>query len=257
MRRPSGVTSQGPSARATATGGSPRGTNGKRRVREASMTEASVEQGAEAGQSAQPLAASVPAPRLPLSARLAFGVGPAAEGAQNVAFGTFVLFFYSNVLGLSGTAAGLALFLSLCVDAVMDPFVGSLSDNWHSRLGRRHPFMYASALPLALSLIALFSPPHGLAGGALFAWLLRFSIGVRVSLTLYQIPSGGMIPELTSDYDQRTGLASLRVFFGWLGAIAAAQLGYLVFFTGDGRLEAARYAGFGVACAALAGSAVL
>ena len=195
--------------------------------------------------------------RLPLAARLLFGVGPAAEGAQNVAFGTFVLFFYSNVLGLSGTWAGAALFLALCIDAVMDPLVGSLSDNWHSRLGRRHPFMYASALPLALFLVALFRPPAGLAGGALFAWLLVASVGVRVSLTLYQIPSAAMIPELTPEYDERTGLASLRVFFGWLGAIAVAQLGYLVFFAGDGRLEASRYAGFGAACAFVASGAVL
>ncbi len=195
--------------------------------------------------------------RLPLATRVLYGVGPAAEGAQNVAFATFVLFFYSNVLGLSGTWVGTALFLALCIDAVMDPLVGSLSDNWHSRLGRRHPFMYASALPLALCLIALFRPPAGLGPGALFAWLLFASIGVRVSLTLYQIPSAGMIPELTPHYDERTGLASLRVFFGWLGAIATAQLGYLVFFAGDGRLSAPRYAGFGVACAAIAAAAVL
>jgi glycoside/pentoside/hexuronide:cation symporter, GPH family len=195
--------------------------------------------------------------RLPLSTRILFGVGPAAEGAQNVAFGTFVLFFYTNVLGLSGTWAGTALFLALCIDAVMDPLVGSLSDNWHSRLGRRHPFMYASALPLALCLIALFRPPAGLADGALFGWLLVVSIGVRVSLTLYQIPSAGMIPELTPHYDERTGLASLRVFFFWLGAIATTQLGFLVFFAGDGRLTASRYAGFGVACGGVALLAVL
>ena len=200
--------------------------------------------------------ARVPA-RLPLATRILFGVGPAAEGTQNVAFGTFVLFFYSNVLGLSGTWAGTALFLALCIDAVVDPLVGSLSDGWRSRLGRRHPFMYASAAPLALSLVALFRPPAGLGDAALFTWLLVTSIGVRVSLTLYQIPSAGMIPELAPSYDERTGLASLRVFFGALGTIAAAQLGYLVFFTGDGRLEASRYAGFGVACALLAASAVL
>jgi len=178
--------------------------------------------------------------RLPLVNRVLFGVGPAAEGAQNVAFGTFVLFFYSNVLGLSGTWAGTALFLALCIDAVVDPLVGSLSDGWRSRLGRRHPFMYASAAPLALSLVALFRPPAGLGDAALFTWLLVASIGVRVSLTLFQIPSAGMIPELAPGYDERTGLASLRVFFGALGTIAAAQLGYLVVFTGDGRLEASR-----------------
>ena len=53
--------------------------------------------------------------------------------------------------------------------------------------------------------MALFRPPAGLGDAALFAWLLVTSIGVRVSLTLYQIPSAGMIPELAPSYDERTG----------------------------------------------------
>ena len=252
MRRPSGVTSQGPSVRTTAMGGgSPRDTNGSRRVREGSMSGASVEQGSHAGQG-----------RVPLPARLFFGIGAAAEGTQNVAFNVFLLFYYNQVLGLPGTWTGAALFLALCIDSLMDPLVGSLSDGWHSRLGRRHPFMYAAALPMAASFLLLFRPPEGLGGPGLFAWLLACSVGVRVSMTLYQIPSGAMVPELTADYDERTSLVSWRVLFGWLGAIVIAQLGYLVYFGhpeggSDGRLDASRYAGFGLACALAAGSVIL
>jgi len=214
------------------------------------MSEASVEQGERPGQG-----------RVPLGARLFFGVGAAAEGTQNVAFNVFLLFYYNQVLGLSGSWTGAALFLALCIDALMDPLVGSLSDGWRSRFGRRHPFMYASALPLAASFLLLFSPPAGLGGPGLFAWLLACSVGVRVSMTLYQIPSGAMVPELTSNYDERTSLVSWRVLFGWLGAIAVSQMGYLVYFGtladgSDGRLDASRYAGFGFTCALAAGAAV-
>jgi GPH family glycoside/pentoside/hexuronide:cation symporter len=214
------------------------------------MAESSVEQGPAPSQG-----------RVPLSTRALLGIGLAAEGTQNVAFNTFVLFYYNKVLGLSGTWTGAALFLALCIDAVMDPLVGSLSDGWRSKLGRRHPFMYASVVPMAIAFALLFRPPAGLANGALFAWLLATAVGVRVSMTLYQIPSGALIPEMTQNYDERTSLAAWRTLFGWLGAIVVAQLGYLVYFANsggvDGRLEPARYAGFGIACGLVASFAVL
>ena len=78
---------------------------------------------------------------------------------MNAAFNTFLLFYYNAVLGLSGTLSGAAIFLALCVDAVTDPLVGSISDNFHSRWGRRHPFMYAAPLPMAACFFLLFNPP--------------------------------------------------------------------------------------------------
>jgi len=91
--------------------------------------------------------------------KLAFGVGQSAEGITSSAYNLLILFFYNQVLGLSPALASLALFLALVVDAVTDPLVGSISDSYRSALGRRHPFMYVSAFPVALAFYALFSPP--------------------------------------------------------------------------------------------------
>jgi Na+/melibiose symporter-like transporter len=97
--------------------------------------------------------------RVSLSIKLFFGSGSISEGIKNTAFNTFLLFYYNQVLGLSGTLSGAALFLALCVDAITDPLVGSISDNHHGRFGRRHPFMYASAIPMAGCFYLLFNPP--------------------------------------------------------------------------------------------------
>ena len=67
--------------------------------------------------------------------KLSYGVGQAAEGIKNNGFSLFVLFFYVQVLGLSSSLAGLALFISLCFDAVTDPVTGYVSDGWRSRWG--------------------------------------------------------------------------------------------------------------------------
>ncbi|MCK6554638.1 MFS transporter [Candidatus Binatia bacterium] len=197
-----------------------------------------------------------------MSTKLFFGVGSISDGAKTASFNVFLLFYYNQVLGLPATLGGAAIFVALCVDAVTDPLVGSLSDNWHSRWGRRHPFMYASAVPTAACFVLLFNPPAGLGPGALFAWLLTFAVGVRAFLTLYIIPSSSMLPELSSDYDERTSFVSYRFFFGWVGGLTTAQMGYLYFFApsatfADGRFDAAAYGAFAVAAAGLIGAAIV
>jgi Na+/melibiose symporter-like transporter len=116
-----------------------------------------------------------PTPPLSLRTKLAFGVGSIAEGAIYIAFNTWNFLFYNHVLGLSGTLCGLAVTISLLIDAVADPIVGSLSDRLRSRLGRRHPFLYATALPLAVTFYCLYLPPATLSGFSLFLWFTVFA----------------------------------------------------------------------------------
>jgi Na+/melibiose symporter-like transporter len=200
-------------------------------------------------------------PRIPLSTKLYYGSGSISEGTYNVAFNTFLLFYYNQVLGLSGTLSGAAIFIALCVDAITDPLMGSISDNFHSGLGRRHPFMYASALPMAICFYLLFNPP-GLGEIGLFLWLTFFAIGVRVSMTLYSIPSNSMVAEMTTHYVERTSLVAHRFLFGWLGALALAQIGYLHYFApsqdySDGRLDPTAYGAFALVCALVICSSIL
>jgi Na+/melibiose symporter-like transporter len=122
---------------------------------------------------------------------------------------------------------------ALIVDALTDPIVGYVSDNLNSRWGRRHPFMYASALPVAGMYYVLWTPPEGLGPEALFAYFLAVAIAVRVLITFYEIPSTALVPELTEDYDQRTSMLGFRFFFGWWGGLAMAVLAYLVFLPQD------------------------
>ena len=118
-----------------------------------------------------------------------YGSGAAAEAAIGIVFNTFNFLFYNNVLGLSGTLTGLAVTIAVIFDAVSDPVMGSISDRWRSKLGRRHPFLYLSAVPLGLCFFAVYSPPPGLEQFGLFIWFTVFTIGLRISLTLYQVPS--------------------------------------------------------------------
>ncbi len=199
--------------------------------------------------------------KVSLRTKALYGSGSIAEGTKNFAFNIFLLFYYNNVLGLSGSLSGLAIFIALCVDAVTDPLVGSISDGYRSRWGRRHPFMFVSALPMAVCFWLLFSPPQ-LSDTGLFLWLCCFAIGVRASMTLYSIPSNSMVAEMTTHYDERTSLVSWRYLMGWLGGISTTLVAYLYFFAPadgfeDGRLNPAAYIGFGTFCAFVIFTAII
>jgi Na+/melibiose symporter-like transporter len=78
------------------------------------------------------------------------------------------MIYYNQVLEVSVSLCGLAFLIASIVDAVNDPLIGSLSDSWRSRWGRRHSFLAFSALPLACTFYFLYQPPTGLSEMALF-----------------------------------------------------------------------------------------
>ena len=157
------------------------------------------------------------APPLSAATRLAYGFGAVAYGVKDNGFAYFLLIFYSQVAGLDARLVGIAVTLALVVDALSDPVVGTWSDNLRSRLGRRHPFMYAAAVPTALAFWLLWQPPAGLSQEALFGWLLACAVAVRLAVTFYEIPSTALAPELVDGYDARSGLLAFRFYFGWTG----------------------------------------
>ena len=154
-----------------------------------------------------------------MRAKLFYGFGSAAFGLKTAGFSTMLGFYYSQVIGLRPELAGLAVFFALLVDAFVDPVIGHLSDNMTSRWGRRHPFMYASAIPVGIAFYFLWSPP-ALGQEGLFLYLLGMAIVVRVFISMFEIPNSAMIAEMTTDYDQRTIFLSYRYFFGVLGGAA-------------------------------------
>ncbi len=190
-------------------------------------------------------------PKLGFGTKLAFGVGQAAEGMKNSAFGAFLLIYYSQVLGLHPALAGTVLLLALVFDAVTDPLTGSISDTWRSRWGRRHGFMYAAAIPMAITFYFVWTPPEGLGQTQLFLWMLLWTILARGAMTLYHVPHLALGAELTNDYTERTRVVGYRIFFGFLGAASLFLIAGQVFMTPtlefpEGQLNAASYPPIGL-----------
>ena len=165
--------------------------------------------------------------RLRRGTMAAYGFGAAAYGVKDAGFGTFLLLFYNQVLGVPAATVGLVIMAALLFDAFIDPLVGFLSDRTRSRWGRRHPWMYASALPIALGYIALWDPP-AMGQAATLGWLFGWAVVVRTAISCYEVPSVALTPELSGDYDERTRIMAWRYLFGWVGGLSMLVTAYLV-----------------------------
>lgn len=200
-------------------------------------------------------------PKLGLSTKLFYGFGTVAFGVKDQGFSSLLLIFYNQVIGLPAATVGAAIMIALAVDSVLDPIMGQVSDNWRSRWGRRHPFMYAAAVPVALSYVLLWNPPD-LPPSLLFAYLVAVAIVIRSFITMYEIPSSALAPELTQDYHERTRVFAFRQFFGWFGGVGMTILALQVFLRPSaenpvGQLNRDGYQAYSVAAAAVMLVAIL
>ena len=177
-------------------------------------------------------AAAVPAheDRVPLHTKIFFGLGSAAETIGLAVIGGFAQFYYNQILGMSATLAGLAISAGLILDAFSDPIMGSLSDRTRSRIGRRHPYMLLSIIPLGLSIWGVYHPPEHWQGLWLFFWFALLVISVRTFMTLFAVPRLALGGELSSHYTERTSVMSYNNLFGWIGGAGTAWVALSYFF---------------------------
>lgn len=195
---------------------------------------------------------------LSIKSKVLFATGDTMDGFNTTAIATFHLFYLTAVCGLPGSLAGASVFISLLIDGFVDPLIGSLSDNWHSRLGRRHPFLFVSILPLVLTLGLTFSMPRGLTGYGLFAYATVVILIMRIAYSAFSLPFLAMGAELTSDYVERSRLIVYRVFFNTMANLLTTYLGFRVFMAGsNGLLNRSAYIPFGWSIAVMMGIGML
>ncbi len=203
-------------------------------------------------------AATVPPPkRLPVWLKATHGLGSIAYGVKDNGFSTFLLLFYNQVIGLDAGIVGAAIMVALIADAFVDPVIGELTDRTRSRWGRRLPWLYGAPIPLAIMWMLLWHPPE-MSDTMTVAWLIGFAIIVRSLVSMCEVPSVAIVPELTGDYDERTAVMRYRFLFGWGGGLLILLLAYGVFFGGaKGLVDPDGYFPYALAGALMMASAVL
>ena len=161
-----------------------------------------------------------------------YSVGAIANGIKTDMFTFFLLFFYSRVIGLDPLLASLAIGAALIVDSITDPLMGTISDRTNTKLGRRHPYMIVSFIPVSIFYILLFTPKPDwdITQNQLFWWMFVCASFTRIGMTLFEVPHRSFGAEITKDYLERTKLFSWREMFAWIAGICNAFLAYNIFF---------------------------
>ncbi len=193
-------------------------------------------------------------PPLKFRTQLIYASGAIPNAVKASGVQLFFLLFYNQVIGVPPQVVATAMAVALICDGLFDPLVGQISDNFRSRWGRRHPFMYAAALPMALAFVAIFNPPAGWQGAQMFAYMLICLLTLRFFDTFFELPSVSLLPELTQDYKLRTRIFAMRSLFGTLAGALVQILAYQVFLKANpdgsgGLLDRQGYLGYSLTAA--------
>jgi GPH family glycoside/pentoside/hexuronide:cation symporter len=165
--------------------------------------------------------------RVPASTILVYATPVGAVFFSSFLITSFFMAFMTDILLIAPAAAGMIILVGQAWDALNDPPIGHLSDRTRTRWGRRRPWFVASAIPLALCTVALWSPPASLDGTQLVVWTLVAFLLYRTFYSTFRVPHLAFGAELARGYHDRTrvfGGSQIVENVGLLGAAATIGL---------------------------------
>lgn len=166
--------------------------------------------------------------RLTTAQKLNFGLGFTGNTLMGIGIETMLFPVFALYLGMSPKVIGFAVALPRLWDGIMDAAVGTYSDNFRSRWGRRRPFIVAGACASGLAYSVIWMAPANLGSAGLAYWLLATLIVFWTANAVFFVPLDALGLSLSRNYDERTSLMAYRSFFAKAGALASSWSFWLV-----------------------------
>ncbi len=169
---------------------------------------------------------------------MAYGLGDFASSMFWKLFSMFLLFFYTDVFGISAAAVGTMFLVTRIWDAANDPIMGVLGDRTSTKWGKFRPYLLWIAVPFAIIGVLTFTTPDFDETGKLVYAYVTYTLMMMV-YTAINVPYGSLMGVMSSDGDQRTSLASWRFIGAFSGGLfVTASANSLVAYFSDGRSQA-------------------
>jgi Na+/melibiose symporter-like transporter len=181
------------------------------------------EERASAPEAPAPAATRSSAERLPLSLIVSYGLPLGAIGFMSALPSLYLLKFTTDVLLIAPGVFATVFALCKVGDAFSDPIVGFLSDRTRNAAGRRRPWIFAAAIPMAVTFWAVWSPPEFASERSLTVWIGVALFLYYTAYTIAAVPHLALGAELTSDHHERTRVFGARGLFDILGVLGAAS----------------------------------
>ena len=172
----------------------------------------------------------------PLSIRekVGYGLGDMASNFYNGFFGIFLLYYYTDVWGISPAAAGTMFLVTKILDAVTDPAMGLIADRTQTRWGKYRPYLLWMAIPYALLGYLLFLGPDLSEVGKLIFAYVSYSL-VMLAFTAINVPYSALLAVIHPKTEEREKATQYRFIFASLGTLTVgAMTKPLVEFLGQG-----------------------
>lgn len=145
--------------------------------------------------------------------RISYGLSDAADNLVFQVMTTYLLYFYTDIYGLSAGAVALLFLIARVADVFESPVVGLMIDHTHSRFGKSRPFFLWYALPYAVFAVLTFVTPNWSANGKLL-WAYATYLLLGFLYTAVNLPITSVLPTLTQNQQELTLLGVIRQFFG-------------------------------------------
>jgi len=165
--------------------------------------------------------------RVSLSTKIGYGVG---DFGANLVFQVllfFLMYYFTDVLGIKPEVAGIIVLASKSWDAVSDPLMGTISDKTNSRWGKKRPYLLFGSLPAAIAMLLLFYSPN-FSGSEEAIMRMRIIWGLLTyilfctTITIVNVPYASLTAAMTRDSHERSVITGYRQSFGIVGTLVAA-----------------------------------
>lgn len=166
--------------------------------------------------------------KITLKEKIGYGFGDAAASMFWKLFTMYLMFFYTDIFGISAVVVGTMFLITRIWDAVFDPFVGILADRTQTRWGKFRPYLLWMMIPFGIFGILMFSTPDLRESGKIAYAYITYSLMMMI-YSLINVPYASLLGVMTSDGKERTSLATYRMTFAFGGSLlvlgAAEPLG--------------------------------
>ena len=161
--------------------------------------------------------------KIPFKIKVGYSLGGTGDAIAYDFIGSFLLFFLSDLAGISPAIAGTIISVAVIWAAIADPIIGILSDKTKSKYGKKRPFLLGSAIPLGVIMMLLF---HCVAfeGSAKIAYYIIFAILFWTAYATFNIPYFALGGCLSTNIDERTKIRSVAQVFNFIGVFFASAV---------------------------------
>ena len=165
---------------------------------------------------------------LPIKNKLIYGFGTMGYSSLSQTLNSFIMFFGTSIMGISGSLVGIAIAIASLWDGISDPLVGNISDKTSNGFfGKRLSYVFFAVFAVAFCNILLWSMPKTSQGG-MFLWLLFFMLLQETVNTFFSTPMSALAIDLAPDYNEQSKLQSYKTVFSIIGMILPSILMYFI-----------------------------